>query len=95
MTKPRVPNTKAKAFGPPPKAGATKPTPSSQRPQKQQDPPLSPDGTRRVPADEAMTEPRVPFIRRHVDEPPTEAAKGDDDVMSQSQSVSSPLGSYS
>lgn len=86
MTKPPVPNTKAKAFGQIPKAGTAKPTPSSQRPQKQQVPPAAPDKTRGVPFDEAVTVPRVPFIRRHSSDPPTESAKGDDDVMNQPQS---------
>lgn len=87
MTKPPVPNTKAKTFGQAPKAGAAKPTPSSQRRQKQQVPPTAPKPTRGVPFDEAVTVPRVPFIRRHSSDPPVETAKGDDDVINQPQSV--------
>lgn len=82
MTKPTVPNTRAKTFGQAPKAGAT---PSARRPQAQQGVPLAADGTRRAPFDEALSEPRVPYLRRHADQAPTEAAKGDDDVMSQPQ----------
>ena len=88
MTKPPVPNTKAKTFGQAPKAGAAKPTPSSRRPPKQQLPPAAPDPRLRVPFDEALTVPRVPFIRRHSGDPPAESTKGDDNVMNQSQSVS-------
>ena len=87
MTKPRVPNTRAKTFGQAPEAGNRPNAPSSRRPQAQQRPPLTPDGTRQVPFDEAVTEPRVPFVRRHSSEPPTESAKGDDDAMNQPQTV--------
>ena len=90
MTKPPVPNTKAKAFGQAPKAGAARPTPSSQRPQKRQVPPAAPDPSPQVPFDEAVTVPRVPFIRRYSGDPPVESAKGDDDVMNQPQRVSPP-----
>ena len=89
MTKMRVPNSKAKTFGRAPKAGATQTTPSSRRPQAQQVTPMAPDGTHRVPFDEAVTEPRVPFSRPHSKQPPPEAAEGDDDVMSQPQTGTS------
>jgi hypothetical protein len=87
MTKPRVPNTKAKTFGQAPKAGNRPHASTSRRAQTQSLPPLAPDGTRQVPFDEAVTEPRVPFARRHSNEPPTESAKGDDDAMNQPQTV--------
>lgn len=87
MTKPRVPTTKAKTFGQAPKAGHRPNSPSPRREQSQPLPPLAPDGTRQVPFDEAVTEPRVPFARRHANEPPNESAKGDDDAMNQPQTV--------
>jgi len=88
MTKPSVPTRKAKGFGAAPKAGAAPATPSSRRPQQQQVPPALPATPAHAAFDEAMTEPRVPFIRRRSsNEPPAEAAKGDDDVMNQAQSL--------
>lgn len=87
MTKPRVANTKAKAPGPAPIARSGPHTPSSRRPQAQQATRPPADDKRVVPPDEAVTEPRVPFLRRQANEPPTEAAKGDDDQMNQPQTV--------
>ena len=83
MTKPTVPTRNTKGFGTAPKAGATQATPSSRRPQSQQ----VPNTPARGPFDEALTEPRVPFVRRRSSEPPPESAKGDDDVMNQPQSI--------
>ena len=86
MTKPSVPTSKAKASSPAPKAGNTKSVPpSSQRPQKNQTPRTAPDPSRRVPADEAVTVPRVPFKKQSKSYQFPEAAQGDDDVMSQQQ----------
>ena len=87
MTKPRVSTYKAKAPGPAPTAGSAPNTPSSRRPQTQQAPRLPSDDKRVVPFDEAVTEPRVPYLRRRSNEPPTEAANGDDDQMNQPQTV--------
>ena len=86
MTKPSVPTSKAKPFGPAPKVGNTKSVPpSSQRPQTNQKPRSKPTGGPRVPADEAVTVPRVPFGKQSRAHQVPEAAKGNDDVMSQPQ----------
>ena len=65
MTKPSVPTPKAAGLGHPPKAGNTKAVPpSAQRLQANQKSRAKPDGKRRVPADEAVTVPRVPFTHQ-------------------------------
>ncbi len=86
MTKQRVSTNNAKAPGAAPSAGTAPNTPSSRRPQTQQAPRRPSDDKRAVPLDEAVTEPRMPYLRRQ-NEPPAEAAKGDDDQMNQPQTV--------
>ena len=83
MTKPKVPTTKAKAFGQAPKAGRAKAPPATplskaagQRPQP------SPANDQ---APTATNAPRIPFkSQAHLYQPP-EAANGDDDAMGQEQ----------
>ena len=86
MTKPRVPNVKAKAFSQAPKAGYAS---SAQSPRRPKTPPLVP------PFDEAVTEPRAPFRRQPSGYAPDEAAKGDDDVMCQPQALHHPSRAHS
>lgn len=87
MTKPRVPNTRAKAAGPPPKAGVNTASPSARASQARPLAPLARDGTRRAPSQQAVREAQLPFVRHKADDPPAEAAKGDDDAMSDPQTV--------
>ena len=86
MTIHKLPTSKAQAFVQTPNAPEAKSLPPlSRRPQANQMPRSFADGGRREPSDAAVTQPHTPFTSRSRTYQPPEAAKGDDDVMSQQQ----------
>lgn len=87
MTNLRVSTNKANAPAAVSTAGSGPNSPSSRRPQSQQAPRLPSNDKHTVAFDEAVIEPRAPYLRRRSHEPPTEAAQGDDDQMNQPQTV--------